>query len=183
MKRLGLPLLALLTVLGLSAWALRITADRFEPVKVVNFPPIQDVSGAVTVPEPVPHSRFVELENVVLSPADRNRPSEWSREGELDASGFTHVVLGMTGDVRGTLGSPASVGAILVPDETGPQQILREEGVAVLSLEVTAELEPGRSHFASESVRLPLGFPRYRVYLWNTSSNSLSVDLYAYLAQ
>jgi hypothetical protein len=155
-------------------------AEPPSSVTVTNFPDIQQMTGKVVVTEPIPQTRF-ETRKAVISPADLNDSNHWTEAGVLDVSGFTHVTLGVAGLLQG---SPqgGTVGVVLVPDVPEILNALRLNGVLQLALRVDATLNPAQSgHFSSESVTLRLGFPRYRVYLYNSTAKSAEAAVYAYL--
>lgn len=181
-KQLALP--AVLAG-GMVAWAWLGgdgTAQEITPVQVVNLPEVQTVDGKVTVGEPVPHSRFVRLERVIVAPVGRADTTSLESVGPVDLAGFTHVVLSLRGESQGRLGRDGAVGAILVPDQEPIARTLLEAGRFQFALEVEAMARrEDRGYFASTSLRAPIAFPRYRVLLFNETDRSAEVDLYLYL--
>lgn len=173
--------LAVAAVLVLGFALLGEGADRSgegEPVVVVNFPDPQEVRVQGTPSQ----AELVRFEQVVLGPSSTaERPEEWRLAGSLDAGGFSWVTLSLGGLIQGTLPGPGSVAAVLVPDEGPVVRALTEDGVVLFGLEVAAALAPGEEYFAAAPVRLPVGFSRYRVYLYNTGARSVEANLYAYL--
>ncbi len=172
----------LLLVLILIGGAPRISADTPSEVIVTNFPKVQKIEGSVSVAEPIPHAAFVRRLDVVVPPVARSATTGLVEAGVIDAAGFTHAVLGLRGDVQGNLLREGVVGAVLVPDEEPVLQALREQARYDFPVEVRAEvLKKDRGYFASGQPRRVLGFPRYRVFLYNTSDRSVDADLYVYL--
>lgn len=158
------------------------SADAPERVLVTNFPEVQRVDGSVTVPEPVPQSALFRRRDVVVPPIDRSATTQLVEAGTLDAAGFTHAVLSVRGEVQGNLLQEGVVGLVLVPDEEPIVRAFLEEGRFEFALEVeTRVLRTERGYFASDQPRLALGFPRYRVYLYNSSDRSVEADVYVYL--
>lgn len=176
---------ALTLVLIPAEWTSSVSAaptEGPERVLVTNFPEIQRVDGSVTVPEPVPQSALFRRRDVVVPPIDRSTTTQLVEAGTLDAAGFTHAVLSVRGEVQGNLVREGVVGLVLVPDEEPIVRALLEEGRFELALEVeTRVLRTERGYFASGQPRLALGFPRYRVYLYNSSDRSVEADVYVYL--
>jgi hypothetical protein len=157
-------------------------AEPPEQVMVTNFPEVQRVTGRVTVPEPIPGSALVRRLDVIVPAVDRAATTQLVETGEVDATGFTHAVLGLRGEVQGNLLRDGVAGAILVPDEEPVIRALLEEGRYEFPLEVQAPvLRAERGLFASDQPRHVLGFPRYRIFLYNTSDRSVEADLYIYL--
>jgi hypothetical protein len=74
------------------------------------------------------------------------------------------------------------VGAILIPDEEAITTAFEENGQIQFPLEVSAALtSPPLRSFASQQARFSVGFPRYRVHLYNTTEKTATVSLFAYL--
>jgi hypothetical protein len=171
------------SVIALAVLAIPLRPAVAEPpssVTVTNFPDLQQVSGKVAVTEPIPQTRF-ETRKAVVSPADSKDVNHWTEAGVLDVSGFTHVTLGVAGLLQGSP-QAGTVGVVLVPDVPEILNALRLYGVVQLGLRADATLNPAQNGlFSSESLTLRLGFPRYRVYLYNTTAKSAEAAVYAYL--
>jgi hypothetical protein len=122
---------------------------------VVNLKDPHPIEGTVTVGQPIPHSAMRSVLDLVVAPSPRSDPALWTEAGAIDTDGFSAVVLSFQGQFRGNPGSPGTVGIVLVPD--------------------------GRAYFSGTRAGLAIAFPRYRVYLYNTTDRSASVNLFAYL--
>ena len=158
-----------------------LTADGPTAVAVTNFPPVQKVNGTVLVPAPIPTTRLEQLAALV-SPGQRADPLSYVEAGTLDATGFGAVTLGIAGEVQGRLLASAPVGVILLPDEPEIVGVFRTHGILQFALEVETQVAPGvPGIFSSEQAHLRLGFPRYRVLLYNGSPKTTEVTVYAYL--
>lgn len=151
-------------------------ADTVDSVVVTNFPESQKVEIEGTPSQ----AELVRFEREVLG-SSTGRPDEWRRVGVLDSSGFSWVVLSLGGEVQGPLPAPGAVTAVLVPDVGLARRALEEDGVLLFPLQTTATLAPGHEYFSASSERLPVAFPRYGVYLYNTGARSVEASLYAYL--
>jgi hypothetical protein len=90
-------------------------------------------------------------------------------------------VLSLGGELQGVLTEPGAAVAVLVPDAGPVLRALKEDGVLLFPLQSTATLVPGHEYFTSQPERLAVGFPRYQVYLYNTSARTIEAHLYAYL--
>ena len=150
------------------------------PVAVVNFPETQNVEGRVGVTGVVAHARQVRIVNQVVPPVDRGATSDLIEAGVLDADGFTAAVLSLQGELRGTLGQAGPVGALLIPDD---EEILElfDRGKIHFPLEVTTTLNRKEITTFEAQAHLAVGFPRYRVYLYNSTDRGVDVDLFVYL--
>jgi len=148
---------------------------------VVNLKDPHPVEGTVSVDQPIPHSATQSLLEVVVAPASRDEPSLWTEAGLLETDGFSSVVLSLHGQFRGNPSGPGVIGLILVPEE---ENILRAlgEGEVHLALDAVAETVPDRRlYFSGSRAGLAIAFPRYRVFLYNTTDRSAAVNIFAYL--
>jgi hypothetical protein len=148
---------------------------------VVNLKDPHPIEGNVGVETPIPHSATRSLLEVVVAPAARDEPSLWTEAGILETDGFTSVVLSLHGQFRGNPSGPGAVGLVLIPEE---ENVLRAlgEGEVHLALDAVAEPVPdGRLYFSGSRAGLAIGFPRYRVFLFNTTDRSAAVNVFAYL--
>jgi hypothetical protein len=183
MRRTSAVVVAVLGVALLAVQPVsRTSAEAPERVIVTNFPQLQRIAGKVTVPEPIPQTALVRRLDVIVPAVDRAATSQLVETGSVDATGFTHAVLGLRGEIQGNLLRDGVAGAVLVPDEEPVIRALLEEGRYEFPLEVQAPvLREAGGLFASDQPRQVLGFPRYRVFLYNTSDRSVEADLYVYL--
>jgi hypothetical protein len=148
---------------------------------VVNLKDPHPVEGEVSIDSPIPHSDTASVIDVVVAPASRDQTGLWTDVGSLDTTGFTSVVLSLHGQFRGSTSGSGAVALVLVPDAENVIRAL-DEGEVHLELEVTADpARPGALYFSGTSDALPVGFSGYRMFLYNTTERSASVDVYAYL--
>jgi hypothetical protein len=152
-----------------------------EAVRVVNFPEVQRVAGEVAVPEPVPAARLVALGEALAVPASPSDTANLVPAGSVDTAGWRHAVLSLTGEVRGR-GSAGEVAAVLVPDVDFVDFAFDDNRI-LFPLTVAAPVEAGARWVESEQPEVALAFPRYRVYLYNTSERTVAVRLFVYLTQ
>lgn len=171
--------LTLLLLPGDEARAQR--RSEAEAVEVVNFPEVQRIAGEVEVERPIPAAALVWLPETIAVPAARDDPAQWIAAGSIDADGWSRAVLSLAGEIRGR-GGDGRVGALLVPDVTPVREAL-DRGRLLFPLEVSAAVESGAVWVESDQPEVRLAFPRYRVYLYNSSERSVAVRLYAYLTQ
>ena len=156
--------------------------DTIRRVLVTNFPERQKIEGEVTVRGPIRQAEQVVLKDIVVSPVAPKDTQRLIQGGTISTDGFSHVVLSLAGQIKGEVVRPGSVGAILLPEEEPILRTFEEKGEMQFPLQVTASSVSGASpYFASDQPRFQIGFPRYRVLLFNTSQKTVSVNLYAYL--
>lgn len=169
-------------LLLVQASAPRTSAQDLDQVIVTNFPKVQRIAGSVQVGAPIPQSELVRRLDVIVPSVERAATTQLVEAEAIDAAGFTHAVLSLRGEVQGNLTREGTAGAILVPDQDPVLRALLEEGRFEFPLEVQAPVtRESRGSFASDQPRYALGFPRYRVFLYNTADRSVEADLYVYL--
>ncbi len=160
-------------------------------VLIANWPTSQEVYGTVSIEGPVQveptdawkiNATLVRLENILVSPVQPDDTTRLIDAGVLQTDGYPYVVLSLTGRVKGDLTRPGTVGAILVPEEETIKDAFNEFGKIIHPLRVDSEeLRRSAAYFDSDQPRLPVGFPFYRVYLYNTTDKTVEADLFAYL--
>lgn len=171
-----------LVAVGVVASVTTLGVQELTRTFVVNLKDPHPIEGDVNVPAPIPHSDTESMIDVVVAPATRAQTGLWTDVGALETDGFTSVVLSLHGQLRGSTGGGGTVALVLVPDE---ENVLRafSEGEVHLELEATAEPAPTNAlYFSGRSDALPIGFPSYRIFLYNTTERSASVNVFVYLA-
>lgn len=157
-----------------------VVAQELMQALVVNLETPHPVTGTVSVAGTIQHANVVRINDVVVATARRQEPPQWVEVGTVDTEGFTSVVLSLQGQMKGSITRSGSIGAILIPDEAPILQALTE-GVIQLPLEVIADVAPSTDFFSGSQTPLPVAFPRYRVFFYNTAGQSVSANLYLYL--
>ena len=157
-------------------------AQEVRSVLVTNFPKVFNVTGSVVVEGPVKHAKFAALRDVTVSPVNPKDTVRLIQGGFVESDGFTAMVLGLQGQIKGEVFRPGTVGVFLLPDEPSIVNAFEEKGLMQFSTEVSAPgVSAASAYFASTANRVPIGFPRYRTYFYNTSDKTVTVNLYAYL--
>lgn len=160
----------------------RAVADAVQSVFVTNFPSVFNVDGTVKIKEPIPQSAFVAKRDVVVPPVGPKDTTRLIDAGTIETAGFTHIVLSLSGQIKGEFVRPGTVGAILLPDDEPIRRTFDEKGILQFQFEVQASgVSSASPYFASPQPRFQLGFPSYRVFLYNTGEKTVSANLYAYL--
>jgi len=158
------------------------TGEEPRPVRVVNFPAVQQVKGQVGIDGTVRHAALVTFADLVVPPVEPSETGRLVDGGILPAEGFTSVVLSLGARAGGRALRSGSVGVILIPDEAEITRTFEQDAQLLFPIEINAPLTQGtyRMTAASQS-RQTLGFPRYRVRLYNTTDKVVNATLYAYL--
>ncbi|MCM0082219.1 hypothetical protein L4X63_11520 [Geomonas sp. Red32] len=148
-------------------------------VSVNNFPALQQVRGAVTVEGT---TRTYKLEGLLVTPGARNDLNELLHAGKVDTDGFTSVTLSLQGEVKSTTFLSGNVGLMLIPDEEPVLRVLKEVKQIQFPVEIACSVRSGDSEYFSCALpALNVGFPRYRVYFYNTLNKPAEVNAYLYL--
>ena len=172
--------LALLLLVSFPPWGTALSQQPAE-VLVTNLPNILRVQGEVTVVRPVRHAETVRRLDLIVPSVPRDATTDLIEVESVATEGFTAVTLSLHGEVRGRTLADGAVGAVLVPDEIAVLEMLNEKGVLHFPVEVAAGVgAKGVTHFSAQ-VTADLGFPRYKVYLYNSTDRTADVDLYLYL--
>ena len=181
MRRTLLVALLLTLVCALPAHFDSLEADGPTNVLVTNFPDPQRIKGSVIVTEPIPHTRF-ETVRALVTPAAPTETTLYTDAGTIETAGFASIDVGIAGTVQGRFAAPSPIGVILLPDMPEILAALRTHSVTQFPLRVEALAVSSVSGlFQSEQVHFHLGFPRYRVYLYNATPRTSEVSVYLYL--
>jgi len=155
--------------------------DEVRPVRVINFPETQNVQGRVSIEGTLRQAALTSLREIEVPPVGPSDPRKLISAGVITTDGFGAVVMSLSGSTKGRAPRPGEVGALLIPDEEPILRLMEEQGVLQFALEVKAPVALNNPIFSSAQERRLVGFPRYRVLLYNTSDRTVTVDLFAYL--
>jgi len=157
-------------------------SQEVQTVFVTNFPKVFKVNGNVVIDGPVSHGRFVPLRDVTVPPVNPKETIRLIQGGIVESDGFTSMVLGLQGQIKGEVYRAGTVGVFLLPDEEPIVKVFEEKGLMQFATEVNAPGVSGASpYFTSAANTIQVAFPRYRTYFYNTSDKTVTVNLFAYL--
>ncbi len=123
---------------------------------------------------------FAGVQGLVVPPIARTDASKLIDAGTLDVTNFAHVTLNLAGEVKGTAEGTGEIGAILIPDVPPFDAAFDQLGLVPASIEIAAQIPArGGAYFMAKQRKYELGFPRYRVLLYNTSGSTVTVALFA----
>lgn len=174
-----------MTVLStaLAGAALAGAQDRVAPVEVVNFPTVQQIDGTVEIDGPIPTASAVRFQEVVVTPVERSATTRLVLVGSVATEGFAWATVSLAGEIKGTTTRAGTVGAVLVPAEDPVQRALTEDGLYLFPLEAAAPVEVGeRGWVVDQKSRLSVAFPRYNLYLYNSTDKSVGATVWVYLS-
>jgi hypothetical protein len=171
----------ILVVVAALAMTASPQARSQEAIWIANFPDVQQVTGSVSIEGPIPAARLDRFADIVVTSV---RPTDTNRlvaAGTLDAAGFTTMALSLAIEVKGTVPKDCRVGALLVPDEDLVNSAF-SEGHILFPTEIGVDVRAEAPQFvSSEPEVVPVAFPRYRVYLFNTGSRTVKATVWAML--
>lgn len=149
-------------------------------ITISNFPDVQTVDGGVEIAEPVPSNEMRRFTDNTVTTVKRHETNRLISGGILESGPFTAVSLSLGGFVEGTPPEPATIGAVLVPDEDFVLEALKE-GVYLFAIELTMNIpQESLPYVGTQSETHRLTFPRYRVYFYNTGQRTVKTQLYAF---
>ncbi|MHB8844450.1 MAG: hypothetical protein ACYC7L_06830 [Nitrospirota bacterium] len=153
-------------------------------VHVDNFPETQQIKGSVSIDGPVSHVQFIKKEALLVPPARRAEASEMTYAGTVSAEGFTSITLSLQGEVKSGSAGTGVIGVVLIPDEGPILRAFREAKLVQYAIECVCKLKSvDPIYFSGEQVQQRLSFPRYHIYLYNTTGKTVEANLYMTLAQ
>ena len=169
-----------LSLLSVGA-ALSTGAEAPKEVFIANFPEQQLVKGTVTVDAVIPHTQMVRFEDNVVTPVRRSEYTNLREIGQLDATGFSTAVVSLVGEVKGSGAASGTVGLLLLPDEEPILRAFLDDGELLLAIELKAEIKAGSKGVFAAKAAEQIGFPRYRLFVYNEGSSSVLANAYVYL--
>jgi len=125
---------------------------------------------------------LTKFEDVVVAPVAPSETANLVDAGIIETDGFKEMVLCIGGDMKSRPTQAGEIGVVLVPDLYPFDLAFENHGRAIFSIENTATvvLDDADSLFESDQVRAAIAFPRYRVFLYNTTDAPAGVWVYAY---
>ena len=158
---------------------LRALAATVSLTVVLASSPAQAQSGQVESIDG--SSAFLGVRGVVVAPVDRSQPATLVDGGTLDTDGYSRVSLNFAGRASAEPGfRGGAVGAILVPDVEPFITAFRTMGILPSAIEISASADRASGTFMAKQVSFDVGFPRYRVLFFNSTTQSATVHFFAY---
>ena len=157
-------------------------SQNIERVIVTNFPEVQRITGSVNVENPIRLARMVTFGEIIVPPVKPTETTRLVEAGTLTTDGFPNVVLSVHGVVRGEVKRTGDVGLILIPEDRMIQDAFNEMGFMHFALEALASgVSTTTPYFASNQPRYTVGFQSYKLFMFNTTDKTVTVNVFAYL--
>lgn len=160
----------------------QVMSQQMREVFVRNFPQTQQVIGNITIKEPIPTTKVFTVTEVV-SPIKREETVHLIDGGIVEAAGFTTLTLSIYGWMKSGTFQAGEVGVMLIPDEEAFARAFDEASELLMPIEVTAAVSPNTTGYFASQASFDVGFERYRVLLYNSSSKSAEASVKVYLGQ
>jgi hypothetical protein len=124
---------------------------------------------------------MVGTSGIAVPPVQRTEVTNMIDAGTIDTEGFTHVTVNLAAELKSPASTDGVVGAVLIPDVHPFDTAYTTLGLLPASLDVTsaARAHAGLYTMAKQAT-LEVGFPRYRVLLYNTTGAAATVAFFAY---
>lgn len=184
---LAFPMKLVLVTLAvlLAFWLVpipNVLSQQMQEVFIRNFPETQQVIGNISIQEPIPATKtehFIE----VVSPIGRHEIVHLIDGGVIETEGFVTITTTIYGWMKSGTYQPGEVGVLLLPDEEVFERALDDGGEILMPIEVKAKVnQEGSGYFAAQDT-FAIGFNRYRILFYNSSSKSAETNLRVYLGQ
>ena len=94
--------------------------------------------------------------------------------GVVECEGFEHLVLNLALEMKGPVEPGGAVGAILIPDVAPYDRAYRVLQLVPAAAEISVPLEGSSAYLTARQLRVEIGFPRYRVLLWNSGRTAVT---------
>jgi hypothetical protein len=124
---------------------------------------------------------MVGVRSVQVPPIARTDVANMVDAGTVETEGFAHVTVNLAGELKGPATHAGAVTAILIPDIAPFDYAFQTLGLLPASLEFSGKASPGGGlYLMAQQATLDVGFPRYRVLLYNTTGSTATVVFFAY---
>lgn len=139
------------------------------------------VLGGQTLEKMEGSDALIGLRGLMVPPIARSETTNLIDAGTIDTDGYTHMTLNFAVELKGSAAPPGVVGALLLPDVEPFRRVWRTLGLvpALVDFTVAANPESGPYAMAPQQT-FEVGFPRYRVLLYNTTGTSATAAFFAY---
>jgi hypothetical protein len=127
--------------------------------------------------------QYLSTRGLVVAPIPRSEVVNLVDAGTIDCEGFDHLVLNLALEMKGPVEPGGSVGAVLVPDVFPYDRAYRILQILPATTEITVPLEGTSAYLAARQTRIDVGFPRYRVLLWNSGRTSVLASVSVWRAK
>lgn len=124
---------------------------------------------------------FASARAVLVPPVQRTDTTNLVDIGVLETNGYDTLTLNFAGATTNVVDTGGSIGVILIPAIEPFELAFQNRGLLPASLEINVTVSAGGPpEFMAKQVKVDVGFPRYRVLLYNSTSNAANVYFFAF---
>ena len=127
--------------------------------------------------------QFVAARGILIAPV-----SEWDVPnlvdvGVVDCEGFEHLVLNLAIETKAPVEPGGAVGAVLIPDVFPYDRAYHLLQLLPVSAEINVPIDAGSAFLTAKQVHVEVGFPRYRILLWNSGRMAVTAAVSVWRAK
>ncbi len=124
---------------------------------------------------------LVGLRGLTVPPIERSETTNLIDAGTIDTDGYSYMTLNLVAELKGSASKSGVLGVLLLPDVEPFGRAWRVLGLVPASVDFTVPATPASgSYVMAEQRTLEVGFPRYRVLLYNTTGTSATAAFFVY---
>jgi hypothetical protein len=127
--------------------------------------------------------QFVAARGILVAPVPRTEVPNLVDAGVVDCEGFEHLVVNLAIEMKGPVEPGGVVGAVLIPDVFPYDRAYRSLSLLPVAAEISVPIEGGSAYLAAKQLRVEVGFPRYRVLLWNSGRTAVTAAVSVWRAK
>ena len=127
--------------------------------------------------------QFLAARGLIVAPVPRTEIPNLVDAGTIDCEGFDHLVLNLALEMKGPVEPGGSVGAVVMPDVGPYDRAYRVLQLLPTAAELVIPLEGTSAYLGAKQLRLDVGFPRYRVLLWNSGRTTVTASVSVWRAK
>jgi hypothetical protein len=127
--------------------------------------------------------QFVAARGILVAPVARTEVPNLVDAGVVDCEGFEHLVVNLAIEVKGPVEPGGAVGAVLIPDVIPYDRAYRSLQLLPASAEISVPIEGTSAYLTAKQLRIEVGFPRYRVLLWNSGRTAVTAAVSVWRAK
>lgn len=124
---------------------------------------------------------YLGFRGIVVPPVGKTDVAGLVDGGAFDCDGYSYLVVNLAGEMKDRLQAPGLVGAYLIPDVLPYNKVFENLLLLPVPLEIAANVtEAQYPYFMAKQTRFEVGFPRYRLLLYNTTGTAATVVVSVY---
>jgi hypothetical protein len=127
--------------------------------------------------------QFVAARGILVAPVAKTDVPNLVDAGVVDTEGFEHLVVNLAIEMKGPVEPGGAVGAVLIPDVFPYDRAFRLLQLLPVAAEISVPIEGSSAYQSAKQIRVEIGFPRYRILLWNSGRTAVTAAVSAWRAK